>query len=30
VTNSPDDPECPAPLFSCNKKGKCVVSLSSD
>jgi hypothetical protein len=30
VTNAPDDPECPAPLFSCNKKGKCVVSLSSD
>jgi hypothetical protein len=30
VTNAPDDPECPAPLFSCDKKGRCVISLSSD
>ena len=29
VTNAPDDPECPAPLFACNKKGQCVISLSS-
>ena len=30
VTNVPDDPECPEPLFACNKKGQCVISLSSD
>ena len=28
VTNAPDDPECPQPLFACNKKGQCVISLS--
>jgi len=30
VTSGTDDPECPAPLFSCNKKSKCVLSLSSN
>jgi hypothetical protein len=30
VTNAPDDPECPEPFFACNKKGQCVISLSSD
>ena len=30
VTNAPDDPECPEPLFACNKKGQCVISLSSN
>jgi hypothetical protein len=30
VTNAPDDPECPEPLFACNKKGQCIISLSSD
>jgi hypothetical protein len=30
VTDAPDDPECPAPLFACNSKGKCVISLSSN
>ena len=29
VVNETDDPECPGPLFSCNKKGKCVLSLST-
>jgi hypothetical protein len=28
VTNAPDDPECPEPLFACNKKGQCTISLS--
>jgi hypothetical protein len=30
VTNAPDNPECPEPLFACNKKGQCVISLSSN
>jgi hypothetical protein len=28
VTNASDDPECPEPLFACNKKGQCIISLS--
>ena len=30
VTNAPDDPECPEPIFACNKKGQCIISLSSN
>lgn len=29
ITSGSDDPACPAPLFACNKKGKCTLALTA-